>query len=166
MILRWSSVIRVNDHAVSEPMSFRNKSRAGFPFGSYEIFTLMQHMGCEPDTASYNIMVDAFGRAGLHEGKSIFLDSGICYEFFLYFVVVSNNIDYAYTITYIRRMINCFGWNNLLVVSMLDSSCNWELILFINNHLFHFLILIYICNQQASWSLLSLCAPTFLDALK
>ncbi|RWW52015.1 hypothetical protein BHE74_00041606 [Ensete ventricosum] len=52
---------------VSEPTSFRYKSRAGFPFGSYEIFTLMQHMGCEPDRASYNIMVDAFGRAGLHE---------------------------------------------------------------------------------------------------
>lgn len=26
----------------------------------------MQHMGCEPDRASYNILVDAYGRAGLH----------------------------------------------------------------------------------------------------
>lgn len=29
----------------------------------------MQHMGCEPDRASYNIMVDAYGRAGLHSGN-------------------------------------------------------------------------------------------------
>lgn len=28
-------------------------------------------MGCEPDRASYNIMVDAYGRAGLHEGKML-----------------------------------------------------------------------------------------------
>lgn len=47
---------------------FFNDSRAGFPHGTYEIFSLMQHMGCDPDQASYNIMVDAFGRAGLHEG--------------------------------------------------------------------------------------------------
>ena len=33
----------------------------------------MQHMGCEPDRASYNIMVDAYGRAGLHEGKYLIL---------------------------------------------------------------------------------------------
>lgn len=45
-------------------------SRAGFPYGAAEIFSLMQHMGCEPDRASYNIMVDAYGRAGLHEGMS------------------------------------------------------------------------------------------------
>lgn len=44
-------------------------SRAGFPYGAAEIFSLMQHMGCEPDRASFNIMVDAYGRAGLHEGK-------------------------------------------------------------------------------------------------
>lgn len=44
-------------------------SRAGFPYGAAEIFSLMQHMGCEPDRASYNIMVDAYGRAGLHEGN-------------------------------------------------------------------------------------------------
>ena len=44
-------------------------SRAGFPYGAAEIFSLMQHMGCEPDRASYNIMVDAYGRGGLHEGK-------------------------------------------------------------------------------------------------
>lgn len=30
----------------------------------------MQHMGCEPDRASYNIMVDAYGRAGLHSGNT------------------------------------------------------------------------------------------------
>lgn len=54
------------------PPIFQCNSRSGFPFGSAEIFSLMQHMGCEPDRASYNIMVDAFGRAGLHEGKSNF----------------------------------------------------------------------------------------------
>lgn len=46
-----------------------SNSRAGFPYGAAEIFSLMQHMGCEPDRASYNIMVDAYGRAGLYEGK-------------------------------------------------------------------------------------------------
>ena len=45
-------------------------SRAGYPYGAAEIFSLMQHMGCEPDRASYNIMVDAYGRAGLIEGKT------------------------------------------------------------------------------------------------
>lgn len=49
-------------------ISFSN-SRAGYPHGAAEVFSLMQHMGCEPDRASYNIMVDAYGRAGLHEGK-------------------------------------------------------------------------------------------------
>ncbi|KAE8653657.1 hypothetical protein Csa_007366 [Cucumis sativus] len=44
-------------------------SCAGFPFGATEIFSLMQYMGCYPDRASYNIMVDAYGRAGLHEGR-------------------------------------------------------------------------------------------------
>lgn len=44
-------------------------SRAGYPHGAAEIFSLMQHMGCEPDRASYNIMVDAYGRAGLHDGN-------------------------------------------------------------------------------------------------
>lgn len=48
-------------------------SRAGFPYGAAEIFSLMQHMGCEPDRASYNILVDAYGRAGLQEGKIISL---------------------------------------------------------------------------------------------
>ena len=48
-------------------------SRAGFPYGAAEIFSLMQHMGCEPDRASFNIMVDAYGRAGLHEGKYLIL---------------------------------------------------------------------------------------------
>lgn len=43
-------------------------SRAGFPYGAAEIFSLMQQMGCEPDRASYNIMLDAYGRAGLHKG--------------------------------------------------------------------------------------------------
>ncbi|KAI5667591.1 hypothetical protein M9H77_17444 [Catharanthus roseus] len=38
-----------------------------FPHGAAKIFSLMNHMGCEPDRASYNIMVDAYGRAGLHE---------------------------------------------------------------------------------------------------
>lgn len=47
---------------------FSSNSRAGYPQGAAEIFSLMQHMGCEPDRASYNIMVDAYGRAGLHEG--------------------------------------------------------------------------------------------------
>lgn len=46
-------------------------SRAGYPFGAAEIFSLMQHMGCEPDRASYNILVDAYGRAGLQDGKFI-----------------------------------------------------------------------------------------------
>lgn len=46
-------------------------SRAGSPYAAAEIFSLMQHMGCEPDRASYNIMVDAYGRAGLHEGKRL-----------------------------------------------------------------------------------------------
>lgn len=49
-------------------ISFSN-SRAGYPHGAAEVFSLMQHMGCEPDRASYNILVDAYGRAGLHEGK-------------------------------------------------------------------------------------------------
>lgn len=44
-------------------------SRAGYPYGAAEVFSLMQHMGCEPDRASFNIMVDAYGRAGLYEGK-------------------------------------------------------------------------------------------------
>ena len=35
----------------------------------------MQHMGCEPDRASYNIMVDAYGRAGLVEGKNCHLST-------------------------------------------------------------------------------------------
>ena len=52
-----------------QPNFISNNSRAGFPYGAAEIFSLMQHMGCEPDRASYNIMVDAYGRAGLHEGK-------------------------------------------------------------------------------------------------
>lgn len=43
-------------------------SRAGFPYGAAEIFSLMQQMGCDPDRASYNIMLDAYGRAGLHKG--------------------------------------------------------------------------------------------------
>lgn len=46
-------------------------SRAGYPYGAAEIFSLMQHMGCEPDRASFNIMVDAYGRAGLTEGKQL-----------------------------------------------------------------------------------------------
>lgn len=46
-----------------------SNSRAGFAYGAAEIFSLMQHMGCEPDRASFNIMVDAYGRSGLHEGK-------------------------------------------------------------------------------------------------
>lgn len=29
----------------------------------------MQHMGIEPDRASFNIMVDAYGRSGLYQGK-------------------------------------------------------------------------------------------------
>ena len=50
-------------------------SRAGFPFGAAEIFSLMQHMGCEPDRASYNILVDAYGRAGFLDG--IYLSSKV-----------------------------------------------------------------------------------------
>ncbi|KAK6931926.1 Pentatricopeptide repeat [Dillenia turbinata] len=42
-------------------------SLAGYPYGAAEIFSLMQHMGCEPDRASYNIIVDAYGRADLFE---------------------------------------------------------------------------------------------------
>lgn len=52
-------------------------SRAGFPYGAAEIFSLMQHMGCEPDRASYNILVDAYGRAGFQEGKVIDLSNGL-----------------------------------------------------------------------------------------
>lgn len=47
-------------------------SRAGYPYGAAEVFSLMQHMGCEPDRASFNIMVDAYGRAGLYEGKYLY----------------------------------------------------------------------------------------------
>jgi pentatricopeptide repeat protein len=52
-----------------------HRSRAGFPQGASEIFSLMEHMGCEPDRASYNILVDAYGRAGLHQGTHT------CYQF-------------------------------------------------------------------------------------
>lgn len=44
-------------------------SRAGLPYGAAEIFSLMQHMGCEPDRASYNILVDAYGKAGFQDGN-------------------------------------------------------------------------------------------------
>lgn len=50
--------------------SSRN-SRAGFPYGAAEIFSLMQHMGCEPDRASYNILVDAYGKAGFQDGNGL-----------------------------------------------------------------------------------------------
>ena len=63
-VLQISSDMEPNIHDL-----ISSNSRAGFPYGAAEIFSLMQHMGCEPDRASYNIMVDAYGRAGLHEGR-------------------------------------------------------------------------------------------------
>jgi hypothetical protein len=33
----------------------------------------MQHMGCEPDRASYNILVDAYGKAGFQDGNHFLL---------------------------------------------------------------------------------------------
>jgi hypothetical protein len=44
-----------------------------FPYGAAEIFSLMQHMGCEPDRASYNILVDAYGKAGFQDGNHFLL---------------------------------------------------------------------------------------------
>ncbi|KAG4918662.1 hypothetical protein JHK85_056943 [Glycine max] len=50
-------------------------SRAGYPYGAAEIFSLMQHMGCEPDRASYNILVDAYGKAGFQDdAEAVFKD--------------------------------------------------------------------------------------------
>lgn len=49
-------------------------SRAGYPYGAAEIFSLMQHMGCEPDRASYNILVDAYGKAGFQDGNYLLLE--------------------------------------------------------------------------------------------
>lgn len=65
---RYSFEVHINFFDFLSPTS-----RAGFPYGAAEIFSLMQHMGCEPDRASFNIMVDAYGRAGLHEGKYLIL---------------------------------------------------------------------------------------------
>ncbi|WVY97481.1 hypothetical protein V8G54_029632 [Vigna mungo] len=52
-----------------------SNSRAGYPYGAAEIFSLMQHMGCEPDRASYNILVDAYGRAGFQDGNYLLLEN-------------------------------------------------------------------------------------------
>lgn len=58
----------------SHYVAFYCDSRAGYPYGAAEIFSLMQQMGCEPDRASYNIMLDAYGRAGLHKGAHLYLN--------------------------------------------------------------------------------------------
>lgn len=68
-MLWFSSALFCKLEAINDTQLVKCGSRAGFPYGSSEIFSLMQHMGCEPDTASYNILVDAYGRAGLHEGN-------------------------------------------------------------------------------------------------
>lgn len=56
----------------------------------------MQHMGCEPDRASYNIMVDAYGRAGLHSGNTEKKESA------LHIFLVSHSDS-------VRLMIQIFG---------------------------------------------------------
>ena len=78
-------------------MPYTLNSRAGFPFGAAEIFSLMQHMGCEPDRASYNILVDAYGRAGFLDG--IYLSSKVVILFcsFTCSVVASNGLFYFLT---------------------------------------------------------------------
>lgn len=43
----------------------------------------MQHMGCEPDRASYNILVDAYGKAGFQDGN--YLSFNLCLADFLPF---------------------------------------------------------------------------------
>ena len=43
-------------------------SRARLPLAALEVFHTMQHMNCDPDRASFDILIDAFGKAGLVEG--------------------------------------------------------------------------------------------------
>ncbi|CAJ2651230.1 unnamed protein product [Trifolium pratense] len=64
----WKLTEKVNDFSSWN-------SRAGFPYGAAKIFSLMQHMGCEPDRASYNILVDAYGKAGFQDdAEAVFED--------------------------------------------------------------------------------------------
>jgi pentatricopeptide repeat protein len=48
-------------------------SRGGHAAGAAEVFETMLEAGVAPDQVSYNIMIDAFGRAGLSDGKSSLL---------------------------------------------------------------------------------------------
>jgi pentatricopeptide repeat protein len=45
-------------------------SQGGHAAGAAEVFETMLEAGVAPDQVSYNIMIDAFGRAGLSDGKS------------------------------------------------------------------------------------------------
>uniref|UniRef100_A0A2P2L2Z1 Pentatricopeptide repeat-containing protein At2g35130-like n=1 Tax=Rhizophora mucronata TaxID=61149 RepID=A0A2P2L2Z1_RHIMU len=82
----------MNRHRPEDFFPFSPNRRAGFPYGSAEIFSLMQHMGCEPDRASYNIMVDAYGRAGLHKGK-IFKSINACFIIFCFCCGISVQVN-------------------------------------------------------------------------
>ncbi|GKE46185.1 pentatricopeptide repeat-containing protein, partial [Tanacetum coccineum] len=71
-IYKDNQILFFNDTSLQ--LSIKNlllfsNSRACFLYGGAEIFSLMRHMGCESDRASFNIMVEAYGRSGLHEGK-------------------------------------------------------------------------------------------------
>jgi pentatricopeptide repeat protein len=43
-------------------------SQAGLPLAAVEVFHTMEHMNCDPDRASFDILIDAFGKAGFIEG--------------------------------------------------------------------------------------------------
>jgi pentatricopeptide repeat protein len=70
MYYPFDLLVYISREKINHNFSSRN-SRAGFPYGAAEIFSLMQHMGCEPDRASYNILVDAYGKAGFQEGNDL-----------------------------------------------------------------------------------------------
>lgn len=46
-----------------------NYSQGGHPAGAKEVFETMLEAGVKADHVSYNILIDAFGRAGLISGK-------------------------------------------------------------------------------------------------
>ena len=43
-------------------------SQARLPLAALEVFHTMHHMNCDPDRASFDILIDAFGKAGFVEG--------------------------------------------------------------------------------------------------
>ena len=48
-----------------------NFSRGGHPAGAKEVFEAMTQAGVRADHVSYNILIDAFGRAGLTAGMDL-----------------------------------------------------------------------------------------------